>query len=40
MITRSSLTHLAKSADSYAYNNETLHIRFRSAKNEINRVTH
>ncbi|HAS6232216.1 TPA: alpha-glycosidase [Vibrio vulnificus] len=39
MITRSSLTHLAKSADSYAYNNETLHIRFRSAKNEINRVT-
>ena len=38
MITRSSLTHSAKSADSYAYDNETLHIRFRSAKGEIDRV--
>lgn len=39
MITRSSLTHLAKSADSYAYDNNTLHIRFRSAKGEVDRVT-
>lgn len=38
MITKSSLFHLAKSADSYAYDNETLHIRFRSAKGEVNRV--
>ncbi|ELW1706794.1 alpha-glycosidase [Vibrio cholerae] len=39
MITRSSLTHLAKSADSYAYDNNTLHIRFRSAKSEVDHVT-
>lgn len=39
MITRSSLTHLAKSADSYAYDDQTLHIRFRSAKGEVDKVT-
>ncbi|WP_375749345.1 glycoside hydrolase family 13 protein [Vibrio sp. HN007] len=38
MITISSLTHSAKSADSYAYDNTTLHIRFRSAKGEVDRV--
>ncbi|GLO63124.1 cyclomaltodextrinase [Vibrio sp. MACH09] len=38
MITKSSLTHSAKSADSYAYDKETLHIRLRSAKGEIERV--
>lgn len=39
MITKSSLTHSAKSADSYAYDKETLHIRFRSARGEIDKVT-
>ena len=39
MITRSSLTHSAKGADSYAYDNEELHIRFRTAKGEVNKVT-
>lgn len=39
MITKSALTHSAKSADSYAYDNETLHIRFRSAKDEVEKVT-
>ncbi|EED27720.1 neopullulanase [Vibrio sp. 16] len=38
MITRSSLSHSAKSADSYAYDNDTLHIRLRSAKGEIEKV--
>ncbi len=38
MITKSSLAHLAKSADSYAYDNETLHIRFRTAKDELEKV--
>lgn len=39
MITKSSLTHSAKSADSYAYDKETLHIRLRSAKGEIDKVS-
>lgn len=38
MITKSSLTHSAKSADSYAYDTETLHIRLRSAKGEVEQV--
>lgn len=38
MITKSALAHLAKSADSYAYDNETLHIRFRTAKDELEKV--
>ncbi len=39
MITKSSLTHSAKSADSYAYDKDTLHIRLRSAKGEVERVS-
>ncbi|WP_299018296.1 glycoside hydrolase family 13 protein [uncultured Photobacterium sp.] len=39
MITRSSLIHTAKSAFSYANDNETLHIRMRSAKGEVGKVT-
>lgn len=39
MITRSALIHSAKSADSYAYDNETLHLRFHTAKGEVERVT-
>ncbi|MEZ9437252.1 MULTISPECIES: glycoside hydrolase family 13 protein [Vibrio] len=38
-ITKSSLTHSAKSADSYAYNNETLHLRLRCAKGELDKVS-
>lgn len=38
MITRSSLVHHAKSADSYAYDNRTLHIRLRTARDEVNRI--
>lgn len=39
MITISSLSHSAKSADSYAYNKETLHIRFRTVKGEVAKVS-
>lgn len=39
MITKSSLMHSAKSADSYAYDNATLHIRFRTAKGEVDNVS-
>ncbi|MDE1243528.1 glycoside hydrolase family 13 protein [Vibrio aestuarianus] len=38
MITRSSLIHTVKSADSYAYDEKTLHLRLKSAKGEIDRV--
>ena len=39
MITKSSLAHSAKSADSYAYDKDTLHIRLRTAKGEVEKVT-
>ncbi len=39
MITKSSLMHFAKSADSYAYDKKTLHIRFRTARSEVKKVT-
>lgn len=35
MITKSTLFHTAKSADSYAYDNQTLHLRLRTARNEV-----
>ncbi|MGD8231719.1 glycoside hydrolase family 13 protein [Vibrio sp. TRT 1302] len=38
MITRSSLTHTVKSADSYAYDEQTLHLRLKCAKGEVERV--
>lgn len=38
MITISSLNHSSKSEDSYAYNEETLHIRFRTLKEEVDKV--
>ncbi len=38
MITLSSLSHSPKSADCYAFDEETLHIRMRSAKDEIEKV--
>ena len=39
MITKSALMHFAKSADSYAYDKQTLHIRFRTARSEVTQVT-
>ncbi|MGF1739971.1 glycoside hydrolase family 13 protein [Vibrio profundum] len=39
MITKSSIVHTPKSADAYAFNKETLHLRIRTAKNEVERVT-
>ncbi|EIX9480281.1 alpha-glycosidase [Klebsiella pneumoniae] len=39
MITLSSLLHTAKSADSYAYDKETLHIRLKTRVNEIKEVS-
>lgn len=39
MITRSSLTHTVKSADSYAYDEQTLHLRLKCAKDEVERVS-
>ncbi|MEZ8723654.1 glycoside hydrolase family 13 protein [Vibrio pomeroyi] len=39
MITKSSITHTPKSADAYAYNNETLHIRLRTGKGEVEKVS-
>lgn len=38
MITRSSIVHTPKSADAYAYNTETLHLRLRTAKGEVDSV--
>nr|WP_086940596.1 glycoside hydrolase family 13 protein [Thaumasiovibrio occultus] len=39
MITRSALQHVPKSAQCYAYDNTTLHVRMQSARGEIERVT-
>lgn len=39
MITKSSLHHIPKSQMAYAYDKETLHIRMRSAKGEVKKVT-
>lgn len=38
MITVSSLKHSAKSEDSYAYDNETLHVRLRTLRGEVDKV--
>ncbi|MGR5287217.1 glycoside hydrolase family 13 protein [Vibrio maritimus] len=38
MITKSSIAHTPKSADAYAFNKETLHLRLRTAKAEVERV--
>lgn len=38
MITKSSIAHTPKSADAYAFDTETLHLRLRTAKNEVERV--
>lgn len=35
MITVSSLKHSAKSEDSYAYDNETLHVRLRTLRGRL-----
>lgn len=39
MITKSSLIHITKSQMAYAYDKDTLHIRMRSARGEIKKVT-
>ncbi|MGL6259274.1 glycoside hydrolase family 13 protein [Vibrio sp. WXL210] len=38
MITKSSIVHIPKSADAYAFDDQTLHIRLRTAIGEIERV--
>nr|WP_252716733.1 alpha amylase N-terminal ig-like domain-containing protein [Shigella boydii] len=38
MITVSSLKHSAKSEDSYAYDNETLYVRLRTLRGEVDKV--